>query len=131
MSDTLKKLSKRWNDTPEWHDPPFLDGKIQITTGDLREIAIDQMKMFGFVVYPDGSILPVIVEDEVLDIQKAVGGYFELIEETDTYFVYVDEDGHSKRLKPNVHTFSLIKRKVTLVGPVLFLFKNPVDKQEE
>ena len=90
-----------------------------------------RVKYPGFVVYPDGSMLPVIVEDEVLDIQKAVGGYFELIEETDTYFVYVDEDGHSKRLKPNVHTFSLIKRKVTLVGPVLFLFKNPVDKQEE
>jgi len=82
---------------------------------------------FGFVVYPDGSMLPVIVEDEVLDIQKAVGGFFELIEETDTYFVYVDEDGHSKGLKPNVHTFSLIKRRVTLVGPVLFLFKNSVD----
>lgn len=85
---------------------------------------------FGFLVYPDGSMLPVIVEDKVLDIQKAVGGYFELIEETDTYFVYVDEDGHSKNLRPNVHIFGLIKRRVTLVGPVLFLFKNPVDKDE-
>jgi hypothetical protein len=35
----LQGLADRWNETPEWHNPPFLDGRIHITTGDLRDIA--------------------------------------------------------------------------------------------
>lgn len=35
----LQDLAARWNETPEWHNPPFLDGRIHITTGDLRDIA--------------------------------------------------------------------------------------------
>jgi hypothetical protein len=35
----LKPLAERWERTSEWHHPPFLDGEIHITTGDLRDIA--------------------------------------------------------------------------------------------
>ena len=35
----LQGLADRWNETPEWHIPPFLDGRIHITTGNLRDIA--------------------------------------------------------------------------------------------
>ena len=37
----ISYLAKRWDNTPEWHDPPFLVGtiKIKITTGDLRDIS--------------------------------------------------------------------------------------------
>lgn len=36
----LEALAARWEETPEWHEPPFLDGRIHITTGDLRAISI-------------------------------------------------------------------------------------------
>jgi hypothetical protein len=35
----LQGLADRWNETQEWHNPPFLDGRIHISTGDLRDIA--------------------------------------------------------------------------------------------
>lgn len=38
--ERLRGLAERWEETPEWHDPPFLEGQIQITTGELRDIAI-------------------------------------------------------------------------------------------
>jgi hypothetical protein len=36
----LQSLADRWNETKVWHTPPFLDGRIHITTGDLRDIAL-------------------------------------------------------------------------------------------
>lgn len=35
----LDALAQRWERTTVWHEPPFLDGTIHITTGDLRDIA--------------------------------------------------------------------------------------------
>lgn len=34
----LKGLSERWEETDIWHEPPFMDGEIHITTGDLLAI---------------------------------------------------------------------------------------------
>ena len=36
--DRLKALSEMWEETEVWHNPPFMDGEIQITTGDLLAI---------------------------------------------------------------------------------------------
>jgi hypothetical protein len=33
-------LVHRWNSTPEWHSPEFLEGQIHITTGDLLALKI-------------------------------------------------------------------------------------------
>ncbi len=35
----LEALAERWEQTPVWHDPPFLDGEVHIRTGHLRDIA--------------------------------------------------------------------------------------------
>lgn len=35
----LDGLAERWEETTVWHEPPFLDGEIHITTGDLKDIA--------------------------------------------------------------------------------------------
>ena len=36
----LDGLAQRWEQTRVWHNPPFLDGTIHITTKDLRAIWI-------------------------------------------------------------------------------------------
>ena len=38
-ADRLEGLAERWEQTECWHNPPFLEGKICITTSDLRDIA--------------------------------------------------------------------------------------------
>lgn len=35
----LEPLAERWEETTVWHDPPFYDGRINIDTGDLKDIA--------------------------------------------------------------------------------------------
>lgn len=79
---------------------------------------------FGFIVYPNNDAKVAIIIDEMADIQSAVDGYFEFIEENDSWIVYANEDGLSKQMEPNPHASFLIERDVMLVGPVLFLFKN-------
>lgn len=86
----------------------------------------------GFVIHPDGKKEPKVIIDDMADIQAAIGGYFELIEETDYWFVYADEDGRAKDLEKN-HDASYCCRRTlisryTLLGPVLFVFKNSQDR---
>jgi hypothetical protein len=38
-AERLEGLAERWEETEVWHDPPFLDGRINITTGELRDIS--------------------------------------------------------------------------------------------
>jgi hypothetical protein len=38
--DSLVGLAERWETTKVWHNPPFLDGNIEINTGNLRDISI-------------------------------------------------------------------------------------------
>lgn len=38
-ANRLEHLAERWERTEVWHEPPFLDGRIHITTGDLKDIA--------------------------------------------------------------------------------------------
>jgi len=35
----IEHLAERWEETVEWHEPPFLHGRVEVTTGDLRCIA--------------------------------------------------------------------------------------------
>lgn len=53
----LQGLADRWNDTPEWHNPPFLDGRIHITTGGLRDIATACREVrLAYLAYPSGKV---------------------------------------------------------------------------
>lgn len=36
----LKGLKERWDNTEEWHDPPFYDGTIKVTTKELHAISV-------------------------------------------------------------------------------------------
>ena len=36
----LQPLAERWERTAVWHNPPFLRGRIYVTTGDLQAISI-------------------------------------------------------------------------------------------
>lgn len=36
----LRPLADRWNETKCWHDPPFHDGTIKITTQDLHALSV-------------------------------------------------------------------------------------------
>ena len=38
--ECIKELSERWDETECWHDEPFHDGEIHITTGDLHAMSI-------------------------------------------------------------------------------------------
>lgn len=38
--DNLEGLAERWEATPVWHEPLFRDGRININTGDLHDIAV-------------------------------------------------------------------------------------------
>lgn len=44
------------------------------------------------------------------DIQDAVGGYFEIIEDTDYWWVYADEDGRGKACEPNFQATAILHR---------------------
>ena len=39
VAEKLTPLAERWEKTDVWHDPLFLSGKIEITTGDLKNIS--------------------------------------------------------------------------------------------
>ena len=39
VAEKLRPLAERWEKTEVWHNPLFLSGKINITTGDLRNIS--------------------------------------------------------------------------------------------
>lgn len=38
--ENLEGLAERWESTPVWHEPLFRDGRININTGDLHDIAV-------------------------------------------------------------------------------------------
>lgn len=38
--ERIEKMAERWRETPEWHDPPFHDGRIHVTTAELHAAAI-------------------------------------------------------------------------------------------
>ncbi len=85
----------------------------------------------AFLIHPDGKKEFRTILDEVQDIQAAIGGYFELIEDGEDCWVYADEDGRSKALEPNYLASTVCNRAneqgIVLLGSVLFLFKNSKD----
>lgn len=38
--ERIEEMAERWRETPEWHDPPFHDGRIHVTTAELHAAAI-------------------------------------------------------------------------------------------
>lgn len=36
----LQAMADRWNQTVEWHNPPFHDGTIKVTTRELHAAAV-------------------------------------------------------------------------------------------
>jgi hypothetical protein len=36
----IEGMAARWNDTPTWHEPPFYDGTIEVTTRELHAASI-------------------------------------------------------------------------------------------
>jgi hypothetical protein len=38
--ENLEGLAERWESTPVWHEPLFREGRININTGDLHDIAV-------------------------------------------------------------------------------------------
>ncbi len=102
----------------------------------------------AFLIHPDGKKEFRAIIDEMADIQAAVGGYFELIEDGEDCWVYADEDGRDKALEDNFSATTLLSKETIrkkgfnlvavdtwhysmprslLLGPILFVFKNPKD----
>lgn len=82
----------------------------------------------GYIKYPDSDWKAIEVGDYE-DLQKLIGGYFQLVPIDDSLTLYCDEEGKIKDLYPNVTWVEKGKIIDVLVGP-LVLF-GPVDDEGE
>jgi hypothetical protein len=102
----------------------------------------------ALLIHPNGRKEFRTIIDEMQDIQVAVGGYFELIEETDYWYVYCNEDKDQLlKLSENFQATSLLHEQTLsrfnlelhpyphdqnlLLGQVLFVFKNVKDNLDK
>lgn len=38
--ECIAEMAERWTDTPDWHEPPFYDGEIHVSTRELHAAAL-------------------------------------------------------------------------------------------
>jgi hypothetical protein len=91
--EVLNALAERWDETPEWHNPPFHDGEIHITTGDLHAISnfVKESRKTG-LKYSDGTPIcegDIVVFWHNIESQKKLYPYRRQVEWNDDMGAYI------------------------------------------
>lgn len=81
----------------------------------------------GYAKQPNGPWKEVIISD-YQDIQKVIGGYFQIVPIAEKFTLYCDDEGKLKELEPNLIWMDTDRTMIDiLVGPILLL--GPVDRE--